>query len=243
MHKKYSILISIILLFAIVIGFLFFFLWLFLWRKNKQNFKIKTYEISSKPAAFPRKVYKNVIPKHIRDQIREEMKTGMINSTLVSDTTIDNKVRKSKTKYHVQNKELNNIVHELVAPLVNLPVSYAEPIQLLEYEPNGFYKPHYDSCCDNTPACKEFLKKGQRLATGFCRISEEGEYTGGETWFQGNTEEGIDVTLEPGDCVVFANLDKSGKYCPKESNHGGKPVKSGNKKAINVWFRDRPWEK
>ena len=240
MYKKYSIWIFI---FVIAILLLFLFLWLFLWRKNKQNFKIKTYKISSKHAAFPPKVYKNVIPKHIRDQIREEMKTGMVNSTLVSDTTIDNKVRKSKTKYHVQNKELNNIVSELVAPLVKLPPSYGEPVQLLEYDLDGFYKPHYDSCCEDTQACKEFLKKGQRLATAFCRISEQGEYTGGETWIQGNTQKGTDVTLEPGDCLVFANVDKSGKFCPKESLHGGKPVKSGNKKAINVWFRDRPWEK
>ena len=239
MYKKYSIWIFI---FVIAILLLFLFLWLFLWRKNKQNFKIKTYKISSKPAAFPPKVYKNVIPKHMRDQIRKEMLSGMEDSTLVSDKTINLETRISKTKYFIQNQELGNKITNLIAPLVKLPLSYGEPVQLLEYDPGGFYKPHYDSCCDNTQACKEFLNKGQRLATGFCRISEEGEYTGGETWIQGNTQKGTDVTLEPGDCLVFANVDKSGKFCPKESLHGGKPVNSGKKQAVNVWFRDRPWK-
>lgn len=123
---------------------------------------------------------------------------------------------------------------KLATMFTNTHGKYQEPLQVVKYDPGGFFKPHYDAC-ETGRLGDEYCEKmdkanGPRLVTVLVYLSDE--FTGGETHFPYLKRS---VIPQKGKAVVFYNID-SNKQVIDESMHGGNPVTSGTKWVANKWI-------
>lgn len=100
-----------------------------------------------------------------------------------------------------------------------------EPLQVLRYRPGERYRLHSDA-----------LRPGgeQRILTVLVALG--GDFAGGETSFP---RLGLNWRGQPGDALVFANVDGVGAPDPRVW-HEGKPVTRGIKHLLSKWIRGGP---
>jgi prolyl 4-hydroxylase len=130
------------------------------------------------------------------------------------------------------------LVHEVskrFSVLVQMPIRNAEQYQVVHYTEGTEYKPHFDSFDYSTPDGKQNWEPGgQRVLTALAYLNDV--ENGGETGFP---ELGIEIKPKKGDCLVFHNTIHGSTDIHPKSLHAGCPVKSGEKWAVNLWFRER----
>lgn len=123
-------------------------------------------------------------------------------------------------------------ISERIAIKTKTDINLQEDAQVVKYDPNGFYKPHYDACdtsrvdyCDRMNG-----HMGPRYITFIIYLSDE--FKGGETFFPYINRS---VIPKVGKAAIFYNVDKNGKILVK-SLHGGLNVSNGEKWIINKWI-------
>lgn len=127
-------------------------------------------------------------------------------------------------------------VERKITELSGIDRKYGEVLQGQRYAVGQEFKPHHDYL-RTTAAYWDAQKKigGQRTWTFmiFLNVPEKG----GETFFPL-----IDLVIPPrtGTLVAWNNLDFNGNPNPS-SLHQGKPVISGTKYIVTMWYRERPW--
>ena len=135
-------------------------------------------------------------------------------------------------------------VVERIAKLVNLPVINAEQIQIIHYDPQEFYKPHYDGWKmpqnpEERSEEERIIKArymdgqgGQRLVT--CLVYLNSVEKGGATHFPS-----LNKSMQPeaGKLLIFWNVYEGTDRLHPDSLHAGQPVEVGEKWAFNLWFR------
>ena len=122
--------------------------------------------------------------------------------------------------------------------MTNIPFEHAEKLQVVKYQPGGFYSAHYDASCDDKKECVEFEKNGgQRIVTLIIYLNDD--YEGGHTEF---TNLKKNYKLNKGDALLFYSLEKNGNLCHPLSLHSGTSVKSGEKYIANIWLREKPYQ-
>jgi prolyl 4-hydroxylase len=122
-------------------------------------------------------------------------------------------------------------IYNKISSIIGVPVSNFEDMQVARYQPGQEYKPHYDSCSNETNSCKDFFKKGKhRLCTFLLYLNDD--FKGGNTVFL-NPEK--NVSPEKGTAVFFYNIDKDRN---RINQHGGLPVIDGVKWIANCWVRE-----
>lgn len=116
-------------------------------------------------------------------------------------------------------------INERLAAATVTRVECGEPLYVLRYAPGQEYKPHLDAMpsVDN-----------QREWTVLTYLNDG--YTGGETRFD---LLGIEFRGEPGDALIFRNVDRAGQLDPR-LRHAGVPVQSGVKWLATRWIRAKP---
>ncbi|KAL1827017.1 hypothetical protein ACET3Z_005429 [Daucus carota] len=132
-------------------------------------------------------------------------------------------------------------IEKRISVFSQIPVDNGEPIQVLRYEKNQFYKTHYDY--SDTFKLKH---GGQRIATMLMYLTDNVE--GGETFFPmagsgecscgGKMVKGMCVKPNKGDAVLFWSMGLDGQSDPK-SIHGGCEVLAGEKWSATKWMRQR----
>jgi prolyl 4-hydroxylase len=177
------------------------------------------------------RVHPNFITKEEANYILEKTKNNFKDSETVSG--FDTKVRKSQTCWIEKTDPVVKNIITRVCEMENRPFENAEQLQVVKYEPNGFYNPHHDSCPDNNEESKNFLKSGGHRAVTMLIYLSEG-FEGGATRFTN-----LDVEHKPPKCsgILFYPLDKDEIQCHPHAEHGGLPVTSGEKYIANVWIR------
>ena len=161
-------------------------------------------------------------------------------STVISpDKHIQHESRTSENCWIEHNA--NEIVHEVskrLSILAQMPIRNAEQYQLVYYEKNGEYRPHFDSFDLDTPEGKRNWEPGgQRMLTIIAYLNDV--QSGGGTDFP---KLGFTIPPKKGDVVVFNNTcdEDSQNGHPNihpNSLHAGMPVLSGKKWIVNLWFR------
>jgi len=147
-------------------------------------------------------------------------------------------VRKSETAWLSRDDPIISKIIRRVCDLTNLPFDNAEKMQVVKYDPNGYYNPHYDASCDDCPESVEFEKNGgQRVITMLLYLNDN--YEGGETDFP-NLHAKYKPAKNTG--LLFYSLEKEGNLCHPLSLHAGTPVLSGNKYIANVWLRETAYD-
>ena len=76
---------------------------------------------------------------------------------------------------------------------------------------------------------------GQRITTALAYLNDVD--AGGATDFP---EIGISIKPNKGDVVIFNNCIEGTTEIHPKSLHAGSPVISGEKWAVNLWFREKP---
>jgi prolyl 4-hydroxylase len=219
--------ILIILFFSIVLLFSLFFPTFFSnsASKKREFMTDNTYQIQEIP---------NFLTNEECDLISQISHDKLFKSRVYSSTTdIESDVRDSEQCW------LKNDAHELihkislrVSEITGTDVSDQEELQVVKYNPGGYYRPHYDACDSRKENCDRFNgDKGVRFITFIIYLNDD--FEGGETYFPN-----IDQKVKPqkGKAAIFYNTGEDGIVLEK-ALHGGLDVVNGTKWICNKWIR------
>jgi prolyl 4-hydroxylase len=190
------------------------------------------YTDESAPYIEP-KVFPNFITKEEADYIIATAKPKFKESTILGGLV--QSARKSKTSWIDRNDEMVKPIIEKVCELEDLPFDNAEDLQVVEYQLNGYYNEHHDSCCEDDEICKSFLNDGgHRVATMLIYLTDD--FEGGGTKFPN-----LDLELKPEKYsgILFHPLEEKNEKCHPNALHAGLPVIKGKKYVANVWLRQK----
>ena len=152
-------------------------------------------------------------------------------------TGSDVKVRESETAWISTEDPVAQKIIQRLCNLTNSSCENAEKIQIVKYQPGGFYKEHHDSACYDRPECVEFEKNGgQRKFTMLISLSDQ--FEGGATQFPLLNR---DYKLSICDGLLFHCLERDGNKGHPKALHAGMPVISGQKYIANVWLREHKY--
>jgi prolyl 4-hydroxylase len=202
---------------------------------NKNDFfTIDNYASMSDPYDEPY-IINNIITKEEAKYIIDNASIKFNDSTIAGQI-LDTSIRKSKTAWLY--KETDPIIFTIItriANIVKLPLENTEALQVVKYQPNGYYKEHHDSCCDNNDTCNDFIKRGgQRIKTVLIYLNDD--FTEGATYFPV-----LNKKYKPPkySAIIFNPLAVNCNKCHPKALHAGLPVASGVKYVANLWFRER----
>jgi prolyl 4-hydroxylase len=177
-------------------------------------------------------LYKNVVSHEEARYILAKASDDFEESDTVGGRNFD--IRKSQTAWVKRDDPVASKIIQRVCDIIEYPIENAEDLQVVKYEPGGFYKDHHDSCCDEGEFCKTFSEKsGQRVLTMLIYLNDD--FTGGSTTFK-NLD--LDVKPEKYGGVLFRPLEDGGNRCHPLALHRGNPIESGVKYICNVWVRE-----
>ena len=180
----------------------------------------------------------NFITEEEANHIIQKATPIFVESTIVSGT--DTSIRKSKTANFTDKDPVIDAVIKRACDYLEVPVSNAEPMQVVKYGSDGFYKEHYDSCPNENEHCRRFVIDGggkQRFATFVIYLNDQ--FTGGSTKFVNLKKE---YKPEKFGALMFYSLEAKpdgtwGKTHPL-SMHAGTQLTGGEKYIANIWIRE-----
>jgi len=172
------------------------------------------------------RVLKGFLSDEEREYIIKKAEKNLKPSMISSDFKLDEKVRKSETAWLEKDDPVVNSVIQRCLKFTDRPFVNCEKLQVLRYEPGGFYDPHQDAFKN---------EKNPRMYTFILALNDE--YDGGETVFPNL---GKSYKLEKGDALFFDTLDNY-EMITSKALHGGKRVKSGEKWICNLWVHKYPY--
>jgi prolyl 4-hydroxylase len=128
--------------------------------------------------------------------------------------------------------ELEPLLQRLAA-LAQLPAAHSEGLWVVHYRPGQGYGAHRDYYrpADHAPMLEDW---GNRLVTVLLYLNDVED--GGETEF---AELNLRVRPRCGRALAWLNVDADGTL-HRETLHASLPLGSGEKWALNAWFRERP---
>lgn len=180
-------------------------------------------------------IHSNFITEEEAKYILETSKNNFKDSEVVGG--LDKKVRKSQTYWINKTDAVIKKIIMKVCSMENVPFENAENLQVVKYEPNGFYNSHHDSTPEDNEHTANFLKQGgHRIVTMLLYLTDG--FEGGATRF---TNLDIDVKPPKYSGILFYPLDREEKQCHPKAEHGGLPVTSGEKYIANVWLRQEEY--
>lgn len=134
--------------------------------------------------------------------------------------------------YDTEQHPVVDAINQRIHALIQIPPDRYEALQVVRYNPGGFYRPHHDACVGTPSECRRMNDRfqSQRYLTFLIYLNDD--FSGGGTHFPT-----LKFTTHPkqGRAVLFVNTDTSGKVLP-DSLHGGDPVHVGQKWICNKWI-------
>jgi prolyl 4-hydroxylase len=184
-------------------------------------------------------IYSNFITPNQAHYILEMAKPDFAESKIMSGS--DTSIRKSQTAWLPKTDPVVGSIIQRVCGITGVPFDRAEKMQVVKYQPNGYYNEHHDACCDDRPECIEFQRiGGQRVVTMVIYLTDQ--YEGGATRFINLKK---DYKLPKYSGLLFYPLEKNGENGKKKGHplalHAGMPVLSGEKYIANVWLREEEY--
>jgi hypothetical protein len=90
-------------------------------------------------------LYDNFITEDEAKYILENTNNKFKKSTIINNIEIDETIRKSETAWLDKNDDVIKNIITRVCNIGNFPFENAESMQVVKYNINGFYKPHFDT--------------------------------------------------------------------------------------------------
>lgn len=206
---------------------------------NTHSYACRYWVLSWSPRIF---LIENFLSYAECDYLIEQARPHLTPSTVVvnsSETVAVHPGRTSEGMFFPQNSS-DPIVRHIeakIAMITMLPEENGEGLQVLHYNEEGEYLPHYDFFDPSTEGGRVcYNRGGQRLATVFIYLNNP--ENGGETFFP---EGGINIRPMKGNAVIVHNCTPNGLEDPL-SLHGGAPVIKGEKWLAIKWIRQNAFE-
>lgn len=181
-----------------------------------------------------------IIPQVINRIKCNELLTFAINQ--LSKSVVDGRYVNNKYSKQIWIDKNNAIVKDIVTDMANrlyTKFENAEDVQIVRYLPYQRYSSIYDSCCDNTDRCKEFVKRGgQRMFAVIIYLNQD--FDDGEVQFDNL---GLKFKPDEGGAIVIYPLAYSSNKCHPDSKHTSLPVTKNDKWCLHMWFRENKIEK
>ena len=227
MKNKYGTYSKIINILLIVLVILVIIISVYLsWKKKTEYFTADSeYTIEEIP---------NFLSQEECNRLIELSINNLSQSKLFKESDVEDiSMRKSKQAWLTdQEDSMLETISERIAQRTNTNITDQESYQVVRYDKDGFYKPHYDAC--NLKAgddCERMnLGRGPRYLTFLMYLNDD--FEGGGTFFP---ELNRTVKPETGKAVIFHNVDVDGHVLPK-SMHGGEKIVNGEKWIANKWI-------
>jgi prolyl 4-hydroxylase len=222
--------VTIIFLLTVVLS-LVIIMFLVLKKRRVSNFKNNGFANIDSKYTMPQ-VKQNLVTPEEAEYIITTAKKSFKESQVVSGS--NQGVRKSKTTWlYTDDPTIKNIIQR-ICDLTNNDITHCEPLQVVQYEPGGYYNDHHDACCDDDPKCTDFVQNGgQRILTVLIYLNDE--FTGGATHFSKIQK---DIKPDKYGAIIFKPLEENSNKCHPLALHRGTPVKTGVKYICNVWIRE-----
>lgn len=174
----------------------------------------------------------DVINEEDCDNIIKSINTEQWSPSLVGDGKLP--ARTSSTHWCESSlcRENTKKLREWVNDKMKISDEYAEPLQILRYNKEEYYKPHHDQ---NSPRSSAW---GPRIYTVFFYLSDVEE--GGETNFPT-----VNVTIKPkkGSVLIWSNiLNEDLNKRDEKTSHQSLPVIKGTKFSANYWIHLYPYK-
>lgn len=170
------------------------------------------------------------------NQILQISTNKLIDSKVYSPSAdlVDEKVRISKqTWLNDNNHPLILDLSKRIAKITGTRLTDQEELQVVNYHPGGFYKPHYDACNRKVENCTRLNgTRGPRYITFIIYLNND--FEGGETYFPNINKS---IVPEMGKAAIFYNVNLNGDVLVN-SLHEGRDVKKGVKWIANKWIRN-----
>lgn len=172
------------------------------------------------------------------DHVLQLMQGNLEPSRVFAEEEI-NKARTSQTCFfrdRLNSQAYVQVVEERACRLLGIHGSHLECIQGQYYEKGQEYQPHADFF---SPGTKEYDAncgeggQGQRTWTVLVYLKDD--FEGGQTCFNNL---GLEIQPRRGMALIWNNLYPSGEPNPY-TMHQARPVESGTKAILNIWFRER----
>jgi prolyl 4-hydroxylase len=166
--------------------------------------------------------------------LAEKYKTESI-LTRDHNKSVDTNYRTSSTAY--LKKGMNRkvkIIEERIASLLNINYRKIEPLQIVIYEKDQFFKAHLDTFYENSIELKQ---GGNRTHTILIYLNDIDDENGGKTIF---TRLQMKIQPKKRNAIYFENMI-NGKI-DNRLLHEGESLYNFNKKyIINVWIREEEY--
>jgi len=124
------------------------------------------------------------------------------------------------------------VIRQRIANQIRAPLACLEMSQVLHYGVGQEFVLHCDFL-DPQAMRDEIARNGQRVATFLIYLNDD--FEGGETSFP---RLGLSHRGNPGDALVFGNVDSAGRPDPR-SQHAGCPPTQGEKWVFSQWVRNQ----
>jgi prolyl 4-hydroxylase len=139
----------------------------------------------------------------------------------------------NNNNFNIDNKNLIKRLKLISEYITGIPSHHQEDIQVVKYEPGGYFKEHFDACEGTYEECFGMNNvQGQRITTLIIYLNDD-NLEGGETKFPN-----INLSIKPvkGLGVLFYNVSEIDfqKIHPLSKHTGTKLIK-GTKWLANVW--------
>lgn len=198
---------------------------------HKHYFIAEPFECESIKTNIPgfSKTYNNFITGEECDYLINIAKDKFVDSTLIFDlksSYSDKKVRSSENYFFSPNA--NPVIYKIekkISFLLDVPMENIEPIQMVKYEKNQEYLPHYDYIKDDP---------NQRTHTFIIYLNSLEEKNGGSTHFV-NYNKKIYPKKAMGIC--FKNIDSYGRLNSMSLHGGEKIIGNVHKYILTIWVR------
>ena len=190
---------------------------------------------TNKEEYTPPIIIKNFISKEEANQLVAIARPQMKKATIRGYETVKG-VRDSKTAWlkKYSNPLIKNMYRK-ASKITHKDITDMENLQVIHYDPQQFFKPHYDQSYNNVEWNLNELKrhKGPRLYTIIIYLNDN--YKGGETAFPKLNKK---FKLKSGDAILFHNLDNKELQVHEQAIHEGKPIIEGEKWLATIWVRN-----
>ncbi|EGT49115.1 CBN-PHY-4 protein [Caenorhabditis brenneri] len=184
--------------------------------------------------------YHNLVHRRLAKRAVRESEVLQLEQLKISgktETPEKSQVRAANGTWLMHTNRLNfaRIFRNLQLNIDALDLTTAEPWQILSYNSDGYYAPHYDFL--NPETNRQLVdSRGNRIATVLVilQIAKKG----GTTVFP---KINLNIRPKAGDVIVWLNTLSSGESDP-QTLHAACPIKEGNKIGATLWVHSKGQE-
>ena len=168
-----------------------------------------------------------------KHKIESKVEIPLDNTKTVVEKKVEQRTGSTAFLKKGMTKQIINIENKAMG-IGNVSYNKIEPLQVVAYKKNQYYKPHMDTFY---PKSQDLLTGGNRFATILVYLTTLDDNEKGRTIFPN-----LDLKFKPkrGDAIYFENM-KDGQVDYRLLHEGESLESNKNKYILNIWIREKEY--